>query len=609
MFKKIISYAAITIASLFPLNSFAAENTKFLEPEQAFKLSVSKKENIAVHFEIADGYYLYKERISIDNQKLSNASEKNNLAFSLPEAQKKFDTNFNKEVEYYKHNLDFSIKENNSPTNQPYLLKIKYQGCASAGLCYSPMQAFYEVNKDSIKKVDESSWKTVEEKDIINQTSNTVVKEEKSSDSINSALQSKSYLTIMGVFFIAGLLLSFTPCVLPMIPILSSIIVGQKETPTRMKGFLLALSYSLGMAIVYTLFGVTAGMMGEGLAAWLQNAWVLGGFAIMLSLFSLSMFGFYELQLPSFIQSKATEASSKMEGGSFKGTFLMGGLSALIVGPCVAAPLAGALVYISQTKDLVIGGLSLFSLSSGMSVPLLLVGASAGTLLPQAGSWMDNIKTFFGFLLLGVAVWMINPVLPTAATMILIAFLLILAAVGLWNNNGSDKMNIIKKSISLLIATIAFIQIIGAFAGGSLTQPFANLKSSTNNISNTKTNTDTIEFEKIASKDLLSYIAKNKDKTIMVDFWASWCVSCQEMEHLTFNQSNVLSASKDMIAIKVDVTDNTADDRALMKNFGLFGPPAILFFKDGQEVSSHRLIGFEKSEEFTQRLEKIRSAN
>jgi thiol:disulfide interchange protein DsbD len=231
------------------------------------------------------------------------------------------------------------------------------------------------------------------------------------------------------VFLIAGLLLSFTPCVLPMVPILSSIIVGQGAPVTRARGFSLALAYALGMALIYTGFGVVAGLLGEGLAAALQNPWVLGAFALLLAGLSLSMFGVYELQLPGGLQSRVSAVSGRLPGGRFAGVFAMGGLSALIVGPCVAAPLAGALVYISQTKDVVIGGLALFSLAMGMSVPLLLVGLSAGSLLPRAGAWMEGVKTVFGVMLLAVALWIVSPVLPGWALMLIIGTGLLIGAV------------------------------------------------------------------------------------------------------------------------------------------------------------------------------------
>ncbi len=597
MIKKILLSTLTAIGLLGALQPIYANENKFLEPDQAFHLNVSKNnQDIKVNFKIAEGYYLYKERIHVNTQ-----PENLSFDFVLPEAKKKFDNTFNKEVEYYRHTLNFDIKIKDSKTNE-FLLVIKNQGCADAGLCYSPMKHFFKVKENNITKISDEEFEkiSVATKDI-----SPAIQSEKEESSINKALNSKNYLTVIGVFLLAGLLLSFTPCVLPMIPILSSIIVGQKEPPTRTKGFLLALSYALGMSIVYTLFGMAAGLMGEGLAAWLQNPWVLGVFAILLSGFAMSMFGFFELQMPSFIQGKANDASSKIEGGSFKGTFLMGGLSALIVGPCVAAPLAGALVYISQTKDMVLGGLALFSLSSGMSVPLLLVGASAGTLLPSAGSWMEAVKTFFGFLLLGVAVWMVNPVLPIYVTMLLIATLLLISASTLKNNDDEyNKMNYIKKGISTLFITIAILQIIGAFSGGSITQPLLGLKS--NAINNTAASNNMVEFKTIPAKDIMAYIDNNKDKTIMLDFWAQWCVACQEMEHLTFNQPSVLSAAKNMVSIKVDVTDNTKDDRDLMKNFGLFGPPATMFFKNGKELQSSRLIGFENATDFTKRLQEIK---
>jgi thiol:disulfide interchange protein DsbD len=435
-----------------------------------------------------------------------------------------------------------------------------------------------------------------------------------SSGSIDTALKSGSLLTIAAVFALAGLLLSFTPCVLPMVPILSSIIVGQGTQVSRLRGFTLALSYALGMALVYTAFGVVAGLLGEGLAAALQNRWVLGSFALLLAGLSLSMFGFYELQMPSFIQSKVTETSGRLQGGRLAGVFVMGGMSALIVGPCVAAPLAGALVYISQTRDVLIGGLALFSLACGMSVPLLLVGVSAGSLLPRAGAWMEGVKRLFGVMLLAVAVWLVSPVLPGAAVMLLWGALLLIVAVYLHVfdrlPDGARGWQRLFKGVGVLMAIVGVAQVLGALSGGSdAVQPLAHLASAARGqpalaSSAAGSPAEGVNFRRVKTVAELESAVKAAGRPVMLDFYADWCVSCKEYERFTFREPKVRDKLDNLLLLQVDVTANTVEDKALLKRFGLFGPPGIVFFDaKGQEVTHRRVIGYEPSDQFLASLE------
>jgi thioredoxin:protein disulfide reductase len=424
---------------------------------------------------------------------------------------------------------------------------------------------------------------------------------------VESALKSGSLLTIAGVFFAAGLLLAFTPCVLPMVPILSSIIVGQGAPVSRVRGLSMALAYSLGMALVYTAFGVVAGLLGEGLAAALQNPWVLGAFALMLATLSLSMFGVFELQMPGFVQSRLTETSSRLPGGRFVGVFLMGGLSALIVGPCVAAPLAGALVFISQTKNVVIGGLALFSLAMGMSVPLLLVGVSAGSLLPRAGAWMNGVKSFFGVLLLAVALWIVSPVVPGWALMVVIGAALLIGAVYLTlfdklaeSATGRQRL---AKGVALVLAVLGTTQVVGALSGGSNpVQPLAHLARGAAAAAEGAA-TKATDFRRVRNLAELDDVLKTARRPVVLDFYADWCVSCKEMEHFTFNDSSVRTRMAGALLLQADVTANSADDKALLKRFGLFGPPGILFFdSQGHEQAEARVIGFLPPQRFAAAL-------
>ncbi len=421
------------------------------------------------------------------------------------------------------------------------------------------------------------------------------------SSRIGSALASGSLLSIIPMFVLFGLLLAFTPCVLPMIPILSSIIVGQGERVSRGRGLALAVVYSLGMALVYTAFGVAAGLLGQGLAASLQNPWVLSVFALLLVVLSLSMFGFYELQLPSSLQSKLSNTSGKLQGGHFIGVFVMGGLSALIVGPCVAAPLAGALLYISQTGNAFIGGVALFALAAGMSVPLLIVGFGAGTLLPKAGGWMDGVKYFFGVLLIATALYMITPVLPNWLLMLAWAALLLVSATFLrvfdrLPDNASGWTRLFK-GLGLVLALAGAALVVGLAAGKrDILQPLAGVAGGGVAGSAGAASVPAAQFQRVKTLAALDQAVASSTKPVMLDFYAAWCVSCKEMEHFTFTDPAVARQMAGMTLLQADVTSNNADDKALLKRFQLFGPPGIIFFKDGKEVG--RVVGFEDAKTF-----------
>jgi thiol:disulfide interchange protein DsbD len=485
-----------------------------------------------------------------------------------------------------------------------FRVRVSYQGCADKGLCYPPQTAIVAAGVNG-GQLARARWQGDEDPTAAPRATLSSAAAAPASETarVESALKSGSLLTIAGVFLVAGLLLAFTPCVLPMVPILSSIIVGQGaprgQKTTRLRGFTMALAYSLGMATVYTAFGVVAGLLGEGLAAALQNPWVLGAFALMLATLSLSMFGVFELQMPSFIQSRITETSSRLPGGKFAGVFVMGGLSALIVGPCVAAPLAGALVFISQTKNVVIGGLALFSLAMGMSVPLLLVGVSAGSLLPKAGGWMEGVKSFFGVLLLAVALWIVSPVLPGWALMIVIGAGLLIGAVYLKlfdrlaeSAPGRQRL---AKGAALVLAVLGTTQVVGALSGGdNPLQPLRHLARGTDgSASSGLKDARGTEFRRIRSVAELDATLKSADRPVLLDFYADWCVSCKEMEHVTFRDPAVRPRMANALLLQADVTANSPEDKALLKRFGLFGPPGILFFDPkGTEHATARVIGF-----------------
>jgi thioredoxin:protein disulfide reductase len=424
-----------------------------------------------------------------------------------------------------------------------------------------------------------------------------------SSDSrAEDALRSGRLWPVIGIFFVAGLLLSFTPCVLPMVPILSSLIAGQGADVSRLRGLLLAASYSLGMALVYTAFGVAAGLVGEGLAAALQTPWVLGAFAIGLLVLAASMFGFYELQLPQALHGHVHRASHKMPAGRVLGVFAMGGISALLVSPCVAAPLAGALVYISQTRDVTLGGTALFSLATGMSVPLLVLGVSEGALLPRAGAWMEGVKQFFGVLLVGVAIWTVQPVLPAPLGLALWGALLVGSAVALVEFRRAGKRplwRLVAAAIAGLAGVLLFVG--AASGGGDPLQPLAHLRAG----AAATAGEGQPRFVAVRSVADLDRALQTAGRPAMLDFYADWCVSCKEMERFTFSDPSVQARLAGALLLKADVTANSAEDRALLKRFDLFGPPGTIFFDpQGREVAGTRVIGYQDAERFLATLQR-----
>lgn len=599
----------LSIAASLSLAGAAVAADEFLDPEQAFRASARLLDTrtVEIRFDIAPGYHLYRDRIVI-----AEATAGAQLgAPVLPHGQSEYDETIGKQVETLRGPTAVQIPVTSAGAD--FGVPLSYQGCADKGLCYPPQTAGLAVRvKDGV--LQSVAWlpegpppatATAAASDTTLSPIPSGVAAPKAG-SVESALRSGRLLSVAGVFVLAGLLLSFTPCVLPMVPILSSIIVGNGAPVSRMRGFGLAVAYSLGMALVYTALGVAAGLLGEGLAAALQNPWVLGAFASLLVILSLSMFGLFELQMPNSIQSRLSTTSGQLSGGKYAGVFVMGGLSALIVGPCVAAPLAGALVFISQTRDVVIGGLALFSLACGMSVPLLLVGLSAGSLLPKAGVWMENVKRLFGVLLLAVALWIVAPVLSATVLMLIIGAALLVGAGYLFDRQaapGASGWHRLRQGVALLLSVLGVAQVAGALSGAdSVLQPLAHLASSTDRTT-VSARPGGPAFRRVHSVAELEAILRAERRPAMLDFYADWCVSCKEMEHLTFNHATVRSRLDSALLLQADVTANSANDKALLKRFGLFGPPGILFFgSDGQERANARVIGFMPPEKFSEML-------
>lgn len=636
----LISRAACTLAVpvlallAAPQPARAAED--FLEQTKAFAISAKPVDDktVEVKFNIAEGYYMYKERFKFEAApaavKLGN--------IDYPKAKVKFDETFNKDVEYYRHEFVVNVPVSADASHKgPFKLTVVNQGCADKGLCYPPQDSVLQVEllgaggaSNAAKVLSETeanalfpSTTTATSTPSVSAANNGIsaapaastgekpkasvdnlvtTKSALDDDSakIENALKSGNPLVIIPLFLLFGLLLSFTPCVLPMIPILSSIIVGEGQNVSRSKGFSMALAYSLGMALLYTSVGVAAGLLGEGLGAALQKPAVLAVFAALLVALSLSMFGFYDLQMPNFVQSRLNEVSGKLQGGKLVGVFVMGAMSALIVGPCVAAPLAGVLVFISQTKNAFTGGLALFSLAAGMSVPLLLVGLSAGSLLPKAGGWMEKVKYVFGVLLIATAVWMVSPAVPLWLEMLMWALLLVCSAVYMRAFDTLPEtapgMSRLFKGLGVVLALIGAALIFGAASGAKdLLRPLAQLGGGGGHGAAAAAAHPT--FSRVRNVQELEARIASAGKPVMLDFYADWCVACKEMERFTFSDPQVQAKMNNVLLLQADVTNNSADDKALLKKFGLFGPPGIIFFDaKGQEVG--RVIGFQSADKF-----------
>ncbi|MYM29936.1 protein-disulfide reductase DsbD [Duganella sp. CY15W] len=582
----------------------AAFADDFLPPEQAFVLKAELRDahTVSLHWTMPDGYHLYRERLSFSGPGVAQPQ--------LPAGQRKFDENFGKEMETYYAALDLNLPVSGTA---PFDLTVSYQGCADAGLCYPPVVVTYSVNPAAPGVLNAKVADAATSVGPATATAKAAPPAAEDDTSLaQRTLQSGSAWRIGGAFLVFGLLLSFTPCVLPMVPILSSIIVGEGNV-TRKRGLLLAGAYSLGMALVYTALGVGAGLAGEGLAGALQKPWVLLTFGTLLFALALSMFDVYQLQLPSALQSRLTASSGRQSGGKIIGVFIMGALSALIVGPCVAGPLAGALLYISQTGNAATGGWALFSMATGMSVPLLLTGLSAGSLLPRAGAWMNSVKKVFGLLLIAVAIWMIGPVLPVTAGMALWGAFAILCAAFLRTGealpHGAGLGAYAAKALGVVMLLGGLFELVGAASSGNdVLQPLAHLRGGSAVAGEPTAAREGPRFSRIRTVADLDKVLASTSKPVMLDFYADWCVACKEMERMTFSERRVAAAMQDMQLIQVDVTANNADDKALMKRFQLFGPPGIILFDArGKEVPQARVIGFMPPESFVRQLQRTAS--
>jgi len=588
------------------------DGPEILPAEEAYKLLaiVERGDLIRLQWEIAEGTYLYQDKMDV---KLVGGEGVALGDFPLPEAEIKQDAirpdGSIGDLPVYHDAVDLPIPLIRSETGATELqLLVAYQGCAEAGVCYPPIRQQVALALPAMDRTQAASTALVAAQKAVSDTLAPTTapppgEQVAEQDRIAAVMAEGNMGLILVQFFVFGLLLAFTPCIFPMIPILSGIIAGQGKNITTRQAFVLSLIYVLAMSLTYTVAGVLAGMFGQNLQAAFQNPWILGTFALIFVLLAMSMFGFYELQLPTRWQSRLAELSNRQRGGTYTGVAIMGLLSALIVGPCVAPPLAGALIYIGQTGDAILGGLGLFALSMGMGAPLLVIGASAGKLLPRAGDWMNVIKAVFGVGLLAVAIILLERILPPAASMVLWGILLITSAMYMGalrqlpvEASGWDRL---WKGLGFVMLVYGALMLVGAAAGGKDTvQPLRGI-----NFGAAGTQAAELHFKRIKTvSDLQREVqaASASGRPVMLDFYADWCVSCKEMERYTFSDRDVIDSLQDFVLLQADVTADDAEDKALLQgHFGLPGPPSIMFYgRDGAERRNYRVVGFMAADEF-----------
>ena len=556
-----------------------------LDPDQAFKLSATATGPQSVRFTwaVVDGYYLYRDKFSFSS--LADDVDIDETAVRVPRGKVKRDESFGDvEVNTGLVAVDVPLLSTGTGISEA-LFQVGYQGCKDGSVCYPPQRKEISVG---LGQVAAATVQPVSQAQLSAQ------------DRITEKLKQGSLALNILAFFIFGVLLSLTPCVFPMIPILSGIIVGQPGKVTGLHGFVLSLAYVLAMALTYALLGVLAGSFQLNLQAASQNIWVIGAFSLVFVLLALSMFGYYELRMPAAVQTRLASLSEPRQGSGLYSCAIMGAVSAVIVGPCVAPPLAGALLYISQTGDALLGGAALFSMGLGFGIPLLIIGASAGALLPRVGPWMEKVKQGFGIIMLGVAIWFLERVIPGAVAMILWALLVIMAALLMGALDRTARTGKAFKAAGIAGLIYAGALILGALSGSQdMLRPLAHLAGK-------PASSSSLEFQRFktaAELEQLLAAASAEGKFVMLDFYADWCITCIEMEEDTFTDPEVKRVLTDVVLLQADVTRNDAEDQRLLERFQLFGPPAILFFgTDKRELLEYRLVGYVKPEQFLQHL-------
>ncbi|WP_175823934.1 protein-disulfide reductase DsbD [Burkholderia sp. BCC0419] len=579
--------------------SVARAADDFLDPSVAFKFSASESPGqVDVRFKIANGYYMYRERFAF----AVKSGQATLGEPQYPAGHVKFDQTFQKNVETYRDEVVVHV-----PVKQaagPFELAVTSQGCADEGICYPPAEHVMKVDGAALGAAS-SSGDTAAAGSWFDKVT--------SADFAQSLLEGHGFFTIIALYFVAGVVLSLLPCSYPMIPIVSAIIIGQGTRATHARGFALSLTYVVGMALVYTVLGIAAALVGQSLGAWLQNPWVLGAFGVLLTAFAVSLIAGKDIALPARWQNGAADASSARQGGHFVAVAAMGALSALVVGACMTAPLFAVLAFIAHTGNALLGGAALFAMGLGLGVPLLVVGVGAGTVLPRAGAWMDGVKVFFGIVLLAAALWIVWPVLAGGLKMVLAALWLLIAAAALGlftpNAGAASIWRRLGRGVGAALAIWAATLLVGLAAGSTdPVKPLAVLAARTVASGGAATAgaaaaQDGPAFAPVRSSGELDALLKTSGQPVMLDFYADWCVSCKEMEHLTFTDARVQARLAQLHLVRADVTANNPDDQALLKRFNLFGPPGIIFFdRHGNEIG--RVIGYQAADTFLRSLDR-----
>jgi len=619
---------------LFPLlfsTLLFAFQSSFLMPEEAFKPKASLQDNqhIAVDIELGEGIYVYADKLEAKVKAPSDVSVAELKVNALAEDHD------GEKVHHHNVPLEIILSSEKKTGVVPVTVLLGFQGCSEKGLCYEPQTKEYTFDID-LAKLGSSAEPVAEAAPApaVTPAPETAAPAPAASapavaapapaaagtqaggsetDLIVDTLRSGSLWAVLALFFGFGLALSLTPCIFPMIPILSSIIVSQGENITAKRGFTLSLIYVLAMAVAYTIAGIMAGLFGENLQVILQNPWAIGAFALIFVALAFSMFGFYELGLPASLQTRLSRVSDKAgEKGGFAGVALMGFLSALIVGPCVAPGLAAALIYIGQTGNAALGGAALFVMSLGMGVPLLLIGLGAGKFMPKPGGWMNTVTEVFGAVMMGIAIWMVSRVIPEWITMMLWAIFFIVSSVYLGafeplKDGIRRSWQSFIKAIGIVFMLYGTILLVGALSGGtSMMHPLKGFEVKVCS-DNAAAVSKPLSFQVIHSETKLDQIlAANRGKKVMLDFSAEWCSACKEYAEITFADPKVIAALQGFVLVQADVTGNTDAEKALSKHFGLFGPPGILFFDEsGKLLEDKTLIGYKPPEQFLEHLSSL----
>jgi len=598
---RALRFLAVLLSFVLVLGglSVARAADDFLDPSVAFKFSASESPGqVDVRFKIANGYYMYRERFAFAVK--SGQATLGEPQF--PAGHVKFDQTFQKNVETYRDEVVVRV-----PVKQAagaFELAVTSQGCADEGICYPPAEYVMKVDGAALGAASPSGDTAA---------AGSWFDKVTSADFAQSLLEGHGFFTIVALYFVAGVVLSLLPCSYPMIPIVSAIIVGQGTRATHARGFALSLTYVVGMALVYTVLGIAAALVGQSLGAWLQNPWVLGAFGVLLTAFAVSLISGKDIALPARWQNGAADASSARQGGHFIAVAAMGALSALVVGACMTAPLFAVLAFIAHTGNALLGGAALFAMGLGLGVPLLVVGVGAGTVLPRAGAWMDGVKVFFGIVLLAAALWIVWPVLAGGLKMVLAALWLLIAAAALGlftpNAGAASIWRRLGRGVGAALAIWATTLLVGLAAGSTdPVKPLAVLAARTVASGGTATAgtaaaQDGPAFAPVRSTGELDALLKTSGQPVMLDFYADWCVSCKEMEHLTFTDARVQARLAQLHLVRADVTANNPDDQALLKRFNLFGPPGIIFFdRNGHEIG--RVVGYQAADTFLRSLDR-----